>query len=143
MISARSNCLMSSIRKSKDYVFSKLFVKIFIVAFCICFANLASTAENNETIKLGVQAWPSAIVTTRVVSNILNTIGYKTKTEHVSTPVILHALKTGDMNVSLGTWYPGAEYEVEPLVKDKEIAHIANNLTDALSGLAVPMYVHN
>lgn len=104
--------------------------------------GVSAVQASPSTIRFGVQPWPGLVIKTQIVGDLLTTMGYKVKKSHVDTPIVLHSLATGHVDVSLGGWSPGADYQIDPLVKEGKIIKLAVNVHNAVSGLAVPSYVH-
>lgn len=110
-----------------------------IVALMLAFG---SAYAKPYTVHFGVQAWPGVTVKTEVASQLLDTLGYSTQRQQLNTPFILRGLANGDLDVNLGGWYPISASMITPLVKQGKVVRLTANLPHALSGMAVPTYVH-
>lgn len=99
-------------------------------------------ADQADTVRFGAQPWPGVTVKTEVASQLLQALGYDTKKVKSSTSFILNGMATGSLDVDLGGWYPISAAAIDPMVKSGKITRLTANLTHALSGMAVPMYVH-
>jgi glycine betaine/proline transport system substrate-binding protein len=91
---------------------------------------------------MGVQAWPGVVVKSEVAAELMQALGYKVKQTQMDTPFVLHGLASGDLDIGLGGWYPVSAAMITPMVKKGKLVRLAANLPDALSGMAVPVYVH-
>lgn len=101
-----------------------------------------SASAASETVRFGVEAWPGLTVKSEVASELLQALGYKTEQKNLNTPFVVRGLTQGNIDVALGLWEPLTSGLVDPLVKQGKIIKLTANLQHALSGLAVPAYVH-
>lgn len=102
----------------------------------------AAHAEEAPLVRFGVQPWPGVTVKSEVAARLLEAAGYRTEQVGLNTPLTLEGLSNGDLEVALGGWYPVSSSMIDPLVEKGEVTRLAANLPDALSGVAVPQYVH-
>ena len=79
---------------------------------------------------------------TEVAAELLQALGYGVKQSHMNTPFVLRGLADQSIDVALGLWDPLANSLMDPLVKQGKVVKLTANLSNALSGLAVPAYVH-
>lgn len=102
----------------------------------------AGTAQAaTQTVSFGVPPWPGVSVKTEIAEQLLETLGYKTKTENVGLPFIYRGLVDGSTDVFMGAWLPAQKDMLNPLVEKKQVVKLGSNLSGAIEGLAVPDYV--
>ena len=63
-------------------------------------------ANQCDTVRFADVGWTDITATTAVTSVILESIGYKTKTQVLSVPVTYKSLQNNDIDVFLGNWRP-------------------------------------
>src|SRR5699024_5059922 len=97
---------------------------------------------DTSAVKFGIQPWPGVTVKTEVATDILEVLGYETEKLQLNTPFILHGIVSGQVDVALGGWYPISAAMITPLVEEGKLIRLTANLPHALSGMAVPVYVH-
>lgn len=114
---------------------------LFTLALWLCTLLIIQPGYSAEKIKFGVPPWPGVTVKTEVASQLLKSCGYATDQLGVSPTFIFKSLQTGDLNAYLGGWSPQEDNMIEPLVKKGVIEKVTMNLSDAVTGLAVPTYV--
>ncbi|HLQ86076.1 MAG TPA: ABC transporter substrate-binding protein [Salinisphaeraceae bacterium] len=100
------------------------------------------TLADTSAVKFGIQPWPGVTVKTEVATDILEVLGYETEKLQLNTPFILHGIVSGQVDVALGGWYPISAAMITPLVEEGKLIRLTANLPHALSGMAVPVYVH-
>lgn len=105
-------------------------------------ATSAAHAGEAPLVRFGVQPWPGVTVKSEVAARLLEAAGYRTEQIGLNTPLTLEGLSNGDLEVALGGWYPVSSSMIDPLVEEGEVIRLEANLSDALSGVAVPEYVH-
>lgn len=85
--------------------------------------------------------WTDITSTTALASTVFEGLGYQPATTVASVPISLAGLKSKQIDVSLGYWWPIQEKAVEPLSQAKEIQVLQPpNLSGAKTTLAVPSY---
>lgn len=105
-------------------------------------ASSAAPAQEAPQVRFGVQPWPGVTVKSEVAMQLLDAAGHRTKKVGLNTPLTLEGLSNGDLEVALGGWYPVSSSMINPLVEEGKVTRLAANLPNALSGVAVPEYVH-
>jgi glycine betaine/proline transport system substrate-binding protein len=124
-------------------LFARCFALVGAVLLCGAIATPAAFAASDDSkVVMGVEAWPGVTVKSEIAAEIMETLGYEVKQISAATPFILHGLSKGDIDVGLGGWYPISKSMIQPLVDKGKIVRLTANLPHALSGMAVPMYVH-
>ncbi|WP_397450957.1 choline ABC transporter substrate-binding protein [Pseudomonas sp. NA-150] len=107
---------------------------------------LASAAEPEscDTVRFSDVGWTDISVTTAMTSEVLETLGYKTKTTLLSIPVTYKSLAAGkDLDVFLGNWMPTTENDIKAYRDAGTVETVRANLEGAKYTLAVPEYVYN
>lgn len=121
-------------------------IVVLATAFAFLLLSLSAgpvrAADQTDTVRFGAQPWPGVTVKTEVANQLLQALGYDTKKVKSSTSFILNGMATGSLDVDLGGWYPISAAAIDPMVKSGKIVRLTANLSHALSGMAVPMYVH-
>ena len=112
------------------------------VGLALAATTLIASAAEAPQVRFGVQPWPGVTVKSEVAAQLLEAAGYRTKQVRLNTPLTLEGLKNGDLEVALGGWYPVSSSMIDPLVEEGEVTRLQANLSGALSGVAVPEYVH-
>ena len=97
-----------------------------------------------QTVRFGYVEWPGVTVKTQVAAVILEALGYDTRTQSLSVPIVLKGLSEGDLDVFLGVWRPSMNVMVEPYLADTgdgSVTLTARNLEPTVYRPAVPAYV--
>ncbi|MCG7599259.1 ABC transporter substrate-binding protein [Halomonas sp. McH1-25] len=97
---------------------------------------------DDATLDFGVPAWPGITVKTEIASQLLQPLGYETRSQELGLQVIYQALDTGDIDVFLGGWMPAQQDMLEPREESGDVVRLANNVDGAQMTLAVPDYVY-
>lgn len=82
--------------------------------------------------------WTDITATTAVASELLGALGYQPDVSVLSVAITFRALEQGDTDVFLGNWMPLQEPIATPLITSGAIEVVAQNLTGARIGFAVP-----
>ncbi len=98
-------------------------------------------ANQCDTVRFADVGWTDITATTAVTSVILESIGYKTKTQVLSVPVTYKSLQNNDIDVFLGNWMPTMEADIKPYLENGSVESIHTNLEGAKYTLAVPKSV--
>jgi len=98
-------------------------------------------ANQCETVRFADVGWTDITATTAVTSAVLESIGYKTKTQILSVPVTYKSLENNDIDVFLGNWMPTMEADIKPYLEKGTVETIKANLEGAKYTLAVPKSV--
>lgn len=131
------------IRNSISGVLRKRAHPLAILGLVLMFGIGPVSAAGDTAVRFGAPPWPGVTVKTEVAAQLLEAIGYETDTQALGTEaVILNALANDDLDVYLALWYPLSAGQLDPLVEDGKVVRIAENLSGAILGLAVPRYVH-
>lgn len=103
------------------------------------FAN----ANQCETVRFSDVGWTDITATTALASTVLESIGYKTKTQVLSVPVTYKSMENNDIDVFLGNWMPTMEADIKPYTDKGTVESIQKNLDGAKYTLAVPKAVYD
>ncbi len=98
-------------------------------------------ANQCETVRFSDVGWTDITATTAVTSAVLESIGYKTKTQILSVPVTYKSLENNDIDVFLGNWMPTMKADIKPYLERGTVETIKANLEGAKYTLAVPKTV--
>jgi glycine betaine/proline transport system substrate-binding protein len=113
-----------------------------------CLANVAQTQAAEDatcrTVRFVDIGWTDITSTTALASVLFEGLGYSPKTTVASVPISLAGLKSKQIDVSLGYWWPVQEKAVQPFLDAKTIDKIEPpNLSGAKATLAVPSYAYD
>lgn len=116
-----------------------------LAALCALALGASAITAHAEppVVRFGVQPWPGVTVKTEVATQLLEAAGYPTEQMQLNTPLTLNGLSEGDLEAGFGGWYPVSSSMIDPLVQEGEIIRLTANLSEALSGVAVPTYVRD
>jgi glycine betaine/proline transport system substrate-binding protein len=104
----------------------------------------AAEPESCATVRFSDVGWTDITVTTAIASEVLESLGYKTKTTLLSIPVTYRALSSGkELDVFLGNWMPTTENDIKPYRDAGTVETVRANLHGAKYTLAVPDYVYD
>ncbi|MCO8167706.1 choline ABC transporter substrate-binding protein [Pseudomonas sp. 21LCFQ02] len=107
---------------------------------------LAHAAEPQacHTVNFSDVGWTDITVTTAVTSEVLEALGYKTKTTMISVPVTYKSLAEGkNMDVFLGNWMPTMENDIKAYREAGTVETVRANLENAKYTLAVPQSLYD
>jgi glycine betaine/proline transport system substrate-binding protein len=102
-----------------------------------------SHASECETVRFADVGWTDITATTALSSVVLESIGYKTKTQVLSVPITYKSLENKDIDVFLGNWMPTMEADIKPYLENGSVESIKKNLEGAKYTLAVPKAVYD
>jgi len=110
-----------------------------LLAATLCTPLFAQAAEpaSCRTVRFADVGWTDITVTTAVTSKILESLGYKTKTNLISVPVTYKSLENKDIDVFLGNWMPTMEADIKPYRDNGSVESVRANLEGAKYTLAV------
>ncbi|MGO3056674.1 ABC transporter substrate-binding protein [Halomonas sp. AOP43-A1-21] len=107
-------------------------------------ALVATAAQgDDQTLDFGVPAWPGITVKTEIAEQLLNPLGYETRTQEIGLQVIYQGMESGDIDVFLGAWLPAQREMFTPRKESGVLIDVANNVDGAQMTLAVPADVYN
>ncbi|MFT7684642.1 MAG: glycine betaine/proline transport system substrate-binding protein, partial [Moritella dasanensis] len=95
------------------------------------------------TVRFADVGWTDITATTALTSVVLESIGYKTKTQVLSVPVTYKSMQNNDIDVFLGNWMPTMEADIKPYLESGDVESIKANLKGAKYTLAVPKSVYD
>jgi len=97
-----------------------------------------------RTVRFVDIGWTDITSTTALASVVFEGLGYAPKTTVASVPISLAGLKSKQIDVSLGYWWPVQQKAVEPFIESKSIQKLdPPNLSGAKATLAVPSYAYD
>lgn len=106
-------------------------------------ALFASVAQaDDQTLDIGVPAWPGITVKTAIAEQLLNPLGYETSTQEIGLQVIYQGIESGDVDAFLGAWLPAQRDMFNPRKESGVLVDVANNVDGAQMTLAVPEYLY-
>ena len=111
-----------------------------LLAASLLVTNVAQ-ANQCETVRFADVGWTDITATTALTSVVLESIGYKTKTQVLSVPVTYKSMQNNDIDVFLGNWMPTMEADIKPYLENNSVESIKKNLEGAKYTLAVPKSV--
>ena len=108
-------------------------------AIAISMASVSglTMAADCSTVRFSDVGWTDITATTAVTSEIVEGLGYKTKTQLLSVPVTYTSLANGDIDVFLRNWMPTMQADIEPYLKAGTVEDLGANLVGAKYTLAV------
>jgi glycine betaine/proline transport system substrate-binding protein len=117
-------------------------VKTLLLSAGLALAGV-SNANQCDTVRFADVGWTDITATTALTSVVLESIGYKTKTQVLSVPITYKSLENNDIDVFLGNWMPTMEADIKPYLDKGSVESIKKNLTGAKYTLAVPKEVYD
>ncbi|MBM7062296.1 choline ABC transporter substrate-binding protein [Pseudomonas sp. UL073] len=103
----------------------------------------AAEPASCATVRFADVGWTDISVTTAVASEVLEALGYQTKTRMLSVPVTYRSLANKDIDVFLGNWMPTMENDIKRYRDQGSVETLRANLEGAKYTLAVPAYVYD
>ncbi|MBC3621617.1 choline ABC transporter substrate-binding protein [Vibrio metschnikovii] len=100
-------------------------------------------ANQCQTVRFADVGWTDITATTAVASEILQGLGYQTRTQLLSVPVTYSSMANGDIDVFLGNWMPTMEADIARYREAGTVETVRANLEGAKYTLAVPRYVYD
>lgn len=114
-----------------------------IICSALLILPLMVQAKQCDTVRFSDVGWTDITATTAVATVLLESIGYKTKTQVLSVPVTYKSLENKDIDVFLGNWMPTMEADIKPYRERGTVKTLVTNLKGAKYTLAVPKYVYD
>nr|WP_299240908.1 choline ABC transporter substrate-binding protein [uncultured Halomonas sp.] len=105
--------------------------------------TMAEVPESCQTVRLAEVGWTDITATTALTSEVLEGLGYETRSDTVSVPIAYAGMKNGDFDVFLGNWMPSMASISDPYIEKGQVDRVATNLEGAKYTLGVPQYVHD
>jgi glycine betaine/proline transport system substrate-binding protein len=128
----------------------RLISKLLIAATCAAGAGSVVMHEARaedascKTVRFVDIGWTDITSTTALASVVFEGLGYAPKTTVASVPISLAGLKSKQIDVSLGYWWPVQQKAVEPYLESRSIRKLdPPNLSGAKATLAVPSYAYD
>lgn len=109
------------------------------LATLICAAGMASPvlADSCDTVRFSDVGWTDITSTTAVATELVEGLGYKSRTDLLSVPVTYTSLAAGDIDVFLGNWMPTMEGDIAKYRENGSVETLRANLEGAKYTLAV------
>jgi glycine betaine/proline transport system substrate-binding protein len=123
--------------------------KKLLACLLLALTSLGASAQSKEdatchTVRFVDIGWTDITSTTALASVVFQGLGYDPKITQASVPISLAGLKTKQIDVSLGYWWPVQEKAVQPFLDAKQIEKLdPPNLSGAKATLAVPSYEYD
>lgn len=108
-----------------------------VVATGIATVSGLTIAASCSTVRFSDVGWTDITATTAVASEVLQGLGYETKTQLLSVPITYTSLANGDIDVFLGNWMPTMEADIKPYLEAGTVEDLGPNLVGAKYTLAV------
>jgi glycine betaine/proline transport system substrate-binding protein len=122
-------------------------MKLRIKALSVCVAGalalpaFAQDPASCRDVRFADIGWTDITSTTALASTVFEGLGYQPTTTVASVPISFAGLKSRQLDVSLGYWWPVQEKALAPFVESKSIDVLQPpNLSGAKATLAVPSY---
>ncbi|BFM49383.1 choline ABC transporter substrate-binding protein [Marinomonas sp. THO17] len=108
-------------------------------AIAISLASVSgfTMAATCSTVRFSDVGWTDITATTAITSEVIEGLGYSTKTQLLSVPVTYTSLANGDIDVFLGNWMPTMQADIDPYLKAGTVEDLGPNLVGAKYTLAV------
>jgi hypothetical protein len=106
-------------------------------------AQAETDAATCRTVRFADIGWTDITSTTALASTVFEGLGYKPTTTIASVPISFAGLKSKQLDVSLGYWWPVQQKQLQPFLDNKSINVVEPpNLSGAKATLAVPSYAY-
>jgi glycine betaine/proline transport system substrate-binding protein len=129
-------------KQTKGRNHKTLIAGLAVAATAVFGTPVAMSDPQEDTVRMGVPAWPGVEIKSAVVERILDPLGYTVKTEKASAPIIYRGLADGSVDINMSAWSPGQRSSFGQYVEDGSVLELAENLRGATAGFAVPEYVY-
>ncbi|MDT0500015.1 MULTISPECIES: ABC transporter substrate-binding protein [unclassified Halomonas] len=109
-------------------------------------APLAMTAQAEEpaTVRFSVPPWPGVTVKTELASQLLNALGYESRSQEVGSTITYQALGQGELDAYLAAWLPAQQGMYDTAMQsDNPLVDLGTNVDGARLGFVVPTYIHD
>lgn len=116
-----------------------------LVALLICVSTgwAQQEAQSCRTVRFADVGWSDIAATTGLASVVLEGLGYRPMVTMSSLPIAFSGMRSGQIDVFLGYWFPSMTPVIQPFVQAGHV-HVLErpNLQGAKYTLAVPAYLH-
>jgi glycine betaine/proline transport system substrate-binding protein len=113
-----------------------------LMTACDAFAASADP-PSCRNVRLSDIGWTAESVTTAVLGQILDDLGYKSTITVLSVPVTFASMKNRDIDAFIANWMPTMEPPLKPYAEAGDIVYLHTNLVGAKYTLAVPDYLYD
>lgn len=129
---------------SKRHPFQAAIAAAFLAVTLSPAAAYADEAASCRNVRFADIGWTDITSTTALASAVFEGLGYQPTTTVASVPISFSGLKSRQLDVSLGYWWPVQEMAVTPFLEAKSIQVLQTpNLIGAKATFAVPSYVYD
>jgi len=118
-----------------------LLVATAAVSTLMASAAFAAEPESCKAPHFADVTWTDNTAQNGLLNTVLKGLGYKSKIDVLTLPVILESLKAKQLDFFLDNWMPSNAANVKPYLDEKSIDSLEPNLTGAGYGPVVPDYV--
>jgi len=115
--------------------------RLSVLLFATFIFALGTPALAAKKIHIASVTWTGVTVKTALTKDILDSLGYKTRTSNLSVPIVYQALSTGDADIFLGNWMPSMETIANRFFTQGSVIKYVANMEGAKYTLAAPAYV--
>lgn len=117
-------------------------IRAALTCFVVTMAAMQGTAYADKSIHFGYASWPGVTVKTKVVTNLLESMGYETEETSGGQIIVLSSLPD-EIDVVMEAWRPVRNELLSEIMEDGKVTEVSQNLTNATSTtLTVPDYVY-
>ncbi|MCP8686311.1 choline ABC transporter substrate-binding protein [Marinobacterium sedimentorum] len=106
----------------------------------MCAAGISTTAlaaGSCDVVRFADVGWTDITSTTAVTSELVEALGYESRTDLLSVPVTYNSLAASDIDVFLGNWMPTMEGDIAKYRDEGSVETVRANLKGAKYTLAV------
>jgi glycine betaine/proline transport system substrate-binding protein len=104
---------------------------------CATGLSTAALADSCDTVRFADVGWTDITSTTAVTSELVEALGYESRTDLLSVPVTYNSLAASDIDVFLGNWMPTMEGDIAKYRDAGTVETVRANLKGAKYTLAV------
>ena len=112
-----------------------------VLGICLSSTALAADPESCATVRMADPGWTDITSTNAIAGVLLEGLGYEQEVQLIGVPISFRSLQNGDIDVFLGNWMPTQTAMVEPMLAEKSVTLLTDNLSGLRFTLAVPSYV--
>lgn len=113
------------------------------VALGLSVSAVVAADDSCRQVHFAEVGWTDITATTALTAEVLEAIGYETRSDTVSVPIAYSGMQHGDFDVFLGNWMPTMASISNPYVERGQVERLDANLVGAKYTLAVPQYVYD
>lgn len=110
---------------------------LIVMMWTLTFAAQAASHDHQHRIRLAQVNWTGVTVKTATAAWILEQLGYRTKVDTLSIPVVLRALANDDADLFFGLWIPSQRTMARKYLQKGKIDIVTRNLKGGKYTVAV------